>query len=192
MNPMDPASAFNVFEAGPWGTFASLTAVFGGRAGGMTPKLRTLLSASLIAFGIPDLIECSTGAWWRPPELLVYKRVSLLGILGSYLVMRRNQRPAAFEAFGVVALAFYVASILSLSDKASFGPMLVHGHNWLGEKLCPPGSLRTVPRRVIVYPALSLWLTSPQLAFALVGGFFMHLTAPSRGTSPSGRECGQG
>jgi hypothetical protein len=92
---MDPAGTFNVFEASLWATFASLAAVFGGRVGGMTPRLRASLSASFLAFGISDLIECSTGAWWRPPGLLVYKGVCLLGILGSYLALRRNQRRAA-------------------------------------------------------------------------------------------------
>jgi hypothetical protein len=270
---MGPASTFNVIEAGLWATFASLTAVFGGRVGGMTPRLRASLSASFLAFAISDLIECSTGAWWRPPGLLVYKGVCLLGILGSYLALRRNQRPAAvpcptadtarsairrprvgiawvmgiiaitalnlgairavtdrpnpmidllaegalpmanvlalgllvgyrhlgsrsflvgFEAFGAVALAFYVASILSMSDRASFGPIIVDSYLRLERKLWPPWWSRTVPRVVIASSALSLWLTWPQLAFALVGGFLTRLTAPSRGASPGGRGGDQG
>jgi len=87
---MDPVNTFNIFEAGLWATFALLTAVFGGRVRGMTPRLRTLLSASFLAFGTSDLIELSTGAWWRPPGLLFYKSVCLLGIVGSCLSLRRN------------------------------------------------------------------------------------------------------
>jgi hypothetical protein len=269
---MDPSSAFNVFEAGLWATFAWLTAVFGSRVGGMTPRLRASLSASFLAFGISDLIECSTGAWWRPPGLLVYKGLCLLGIVGSYLAVRRNQQPAAvpsptaatataavrrprvgiawvmmiiaiaalnmgairvvsdhanaqtdllasgtlpmanllafgllvghrrhgsrsflvgFEAFGALALAFYVASILSLSDRASFGQMIVDGYLWLDQKLWAPGSARTIPRVAIAASALSLWLTWPQLTFALLGGFLTRLTAPSRGAFPGGRRGGQ-
>jgi hypothetical protein len=90
---MDPVDSFNIFEAGLWTTFALLKAVFGGRVRGMTPSLRILLSVSFLGFGISDLIELSTGAWWRPPGLLVYKGVCLLGIVGSCLSLRRNQRP---------------------------------------------------------------------------------------------------
>ncbi len=91
---MDPVDSFNIFEAGLWATFALLTAAFGGRVRGVTPGLRALLSASFLAFGTSDLVELSTGAWWRPPGLLVYKGVCLLGIIGSCLSLRRNQRPA--------------------------------------------------------------------------------------------------
>jgi hypothetical protein len=97
-----------------------------------------------------------------------------------------------FEAVGAVALAFYVASILSLSDRTSFGQIIVDGYLWLAGKLWPPGSSRTVSRVVIARSALSFWLTWPQLAFALVGGFLTRLTAPSRGAAPGGRRGDQG
>ena len=90
---MDPVDTFNIFEAGLWSTFGLLTAVFGGPVRGMTPGLRILLSVSFLAFGISDLIEFSTGAWWRPPGLLVYKGLCLPGIVGSCLCLRRNRRP---------------------------------------------------------------------------------------------------
>jgi len=95
---MDPVDTFNIFEAGLWATFALLTAVFGGRVRGITTRLRTLLSAFFLAFGTSDLIELSTGAWWRPPGLLVFKGVCLFGIVGSCLSLRRNQRLAAVSS----------------------------------------------------------------------------------------------
>ncbi len=91
---MDPVDTFNIFEAGLWAVFGLLTAVFGGRVRGMTPKLQALLSVSLLAFGSSDLIELSTGAWWRPPGLLVFKALCLLGIVGSCLAVRGNRRRA--------------------------------------------------------------------------------------------------
>jgi hypothetical protein len=273
VKPMDPASAFNVFEAGFWATFASLTAVFGDRVGGMTPRLRVLLSASFLAFGISDLIECSMGAWWRPPGLLVYKGLCLLGILGGYLALWRNQRPAAvpgptaaaataavrrprvriaevmaiiaiaalnlgairavldrpstvidllavgalpmanilafglivgyrrqgsgsflvgFETFGAMALTFYVASILSLSDRDSFAYTILRGYLWLASDPWPTGAAPTIPRVMITYLVSPLVVILPQLAFALAGGFFTRLPAPLRGPSPAGAKPQRG
>jgi hypothetical protein len=92
---MDVVDNFNIFEAGLWATFALLTALYGGRVRGMTPRLRALLSASFLAFGISDLIERRTGAWWRPPGLLVYKGVCLVGIVGTCFALWMNQRVVA-------------------------------------------------------------------------------------------------
>jgi hypothetical protein len=77
---MDPVRTFNALEAVLWITFAVIIAGFGSRVRGLTPTMRALLAVSFLAFGSSDLIETSTGAWWRPPGLLVYKGVCLLGI----------------------------------------------------------------------------------------------------------------
>jgi hypothetical protein len=89
---MDLVKTFNALEAGLWMTFALITALLGGRVRGMTPRLRILLAVSFLAFGISDLIEISTGAWWRPPGLLAYKGVCLLGIGGGCLLLWRKRR----------------------------------------------------------------------------------------------------
>jgi len=93
--------------------------VFGGRVRGMTPRLRILLSVSFLAFGISDLIELSTGAWWRPPGLLVFKGVCLLGIVGSCLSLRRNQRPAPVSiASGMVGTDLPTAPVVHAVKEA--------------------------------------------------------------------------
>ncbi len=116
---MDPVDSFNIFEAGLWSTFGLLTAVFGGRVRGMTPRLRILLSISFLAFGISDLIELSTGAWWRPPGLLAYKGVCLLGIVGSCLSLRRNQRPVLVSsAAGTVWADLPTAPVVQAVEEA--------------------------------------------------------------------------
>jgi hypothetical protein len=118
--------------------------------------------------------------------------VLAFGLLIGY--WRRGSRSflVGFEALGALALAFYVASILSLSDGASLGQMIVGGYLWLDQKLWPPGSARTIPPVVFAASALSLWLSWPQLIFAIVGGFLTRLTAPSRGASPGARKGDQG
>jgi hypothetical protein len=95
---------------------------------------------------------------------------------------RRGSRSflVGFEAFGALALAFYVTSILSLSGRASFAQVILGGYLWLAWDLWQIGAAQTIPRVVIAYSALSLWLTWPQLAFALVGGFVTRLPAPLR------------
>ena len=42
------------------------------------------LAATLIAFGISDVVETQTGAWWRPPWLLAWKAACLVGFVVLY------------------------------------------------------------------------------------------------------------
>ncbi|HRX85012.1 MAG TPA: hypothetical protein P5572_08340 [Phycisphaerae bacterium] len=45
-----------------------------------------------IAFGVSDIVETTTGAWWRPWWLLVWKGVCVLALLTLFV---RWRRPAA-------------------------------------------------------------------------------------------------
>ncbi len=47
---------------------------------------RLVLAMVLTAFGISDIVETSTGAWWRPWWLLVWKAICVLLLVA--LVMR--------------------------------------------------------------------------------------------------------
>lgn len=89
---VDVVAAFNTAEAGLWATFAALTALLGGRARGLTPRLRAWLTVVFLAFGASDLVEISTGAWWRPPALLAYKGACLLGIVAGGWNFWHNRR----------------------------------------------------------------------------------------------------
>jgi hypothetical protein len=98
-----------------------------------------------------------------------------------------------FEALGALALAFYVKAIVSPFDGRSLSQIVVAGYLWLAWDLLPTGVARTVPRMLIAYVALSLWLTWPQLAFALAGGLFTRFPSPLRERlSPGGRRGGHG
>ena len=65
-------AAFNGGEAALWFVMAAAAAVPGGRLP-LTTRWQRVLVVALAAFGVSDLIEMRTGAWWRPPGLLVLK-----------------------------------------------------------------------------------------------------------------------
>jgi hypothetical protein len=47
----------------------------------------------LIAFGLSDVVETQTGAWWRPWWLLAWKTACVLGLLVIVLTAWLNRRP---------------------------------------------------------------------------------------------------
>ena len=58
------------------------------------------LAPVFIAFGLSDLVEVTTGAWWRPRWLLVWKGVCVLAFLYAliaYLVERSKSNTAGGE-----------------------------------------------------------------------------------------------
>jgi hypothetical protein len=56
---------------------------------------KSLLIASLafLLFGFSDLVEISTGAWWRPWWLLLWKAACLGTFLALWLNHRRTSKP---------------------------------------------------------------------------------------------------
>jgi hypothetical protein len=83
---------YNVLEAGLWAGFGLLTGVFGGRVRGMTARLRAVFVVSFLAFGVSDAIEAHTGAWWKPPGLLVFKGACLASLAaGGWVLWRRRK-----------------------------------------------------------------------------------------------------
>ncbi len=95
---MDLFRTFNVMEAGLWVAFALLVAMIGGRLRGLTSGLRIAFTACFLAFGVSDLIEFNTGAWWRPPGLLLYKGACLGGLVVSSLLLWRRRRITETDA----------------------------------------------------------------------------------------------
>jgi hypothetical protein len=82
----------NLIEAGVWFLIAVVLAVHASRR---DPRLRPtlfLLAVGLAVFGITDLVEVQTGAWWRPWWLLIWKAscvVTLLtGLLRYYRLLK--------------------------------------------------------------------------------------------------------
>jgi hypothetical protein len=75
---MNIASIFNYFEAALW--FGIALTLFLRRNADQVElkKLAVILSFGFFAFGISDIVEASTGAWWRPFWLLILKGVCIL------------------------------------------------------------------------------------------------------------------
>lgn len=48
-----------------------------------------IASLAFIAFGISDIIEASTGAWWRPFSLLVLKAVCVVSFIGCFIKYKK-------------------------------------------------------------------------------------------------------
>jgi hypothetical protein len=85
-------TVFNWCEAGFWASLGVFVAL---RSGRFDPRLRRTLrtGACLLAlFGLSDVIEAFTGAWWRPPGLLVLKATCLAGLLAIGLRCFRIHR----------------------------------------------------------------------------------------------------
>lgn len=68
---MDFVAAFNAAEAAWWILLSLIVAA--------VPR-RYLLAAALFTFGLSDLIELWSGAWWRPWWLAALKVACLLAI----------------------------------------------------------------------------------------------------------------
>jgi hypothetical protein len=81
----------NRIEAGLWFVVALILLLALRRR--LSSRLLALLVIALIAFGISDLVETRTGAWYRPWWLLLWKGVCVV-IVGVFVIAawRARQR----------------------------------------------------------------------------------------------------
>lgn len=93
----DITAVGNLAEAGLWAIFAFTFAILAARASGPLRQLWIVESIAFFAFGISDVIESQTGAWWTPPSLLLLKAgclaVFVYGIV-KYRRLSTNHAPA--------------------------------------------------------------------------------------------------
>ncbi|WP_462157739.1 hypothetical protein [Pseudoalteromonas sp. GB56] len=77
---------FNYIEAGLWFIIGlgMLITAFNKRTESQWLKVLLIASVAFILFGISDIIEAETGAWWKPFELLVLKTACALTFIGCY------------------------------------------------------------------------------------------------------------
>jgi len=85
-------TVFNACEAGLWLMFAVI--VFGryGRAPPGVKRVARVMALLFVLFGISDLIEIESGAWWRPPGLLLFKGACLIGLTWCFVVLWRRKQ----------------------------------------------------------------------------------------------------
>jgi hypothetical protein len=85
----DIERAGNLIEAGFWVVFGVVLVVASRRRG---PAFRAVgWAAGLVSvlFGLSDLVESSTGAWWRPWWLLLWKALCIAGLVLCFLRYRK-------------------------------------------------------------------------------------------------------
>jgi hypothetical protein len=92
---VDIERAFNLAEAAVW--FAAGLALAGARSGEPFSRMKRLTAAAsalFMLFGLSDLAEMRTGAWWAPVWLLAWKAVNGLALLfcvgRMYYLFRRG------------------------------------------------------------------------------------------------------
>jgi hypothetical protein len=91
---------FNGFEAFLWSAIA-IALFFKSfvHAGGLR-KLTRISAVAFLLFGISDLIEMKTGAWWKPTGLLFLKAgcvFTLLTCLVAYFRERKREFLKAYD-----------------------------------------------------------------------------------------------
>ena len=92
---MDYVAAFNYIEAVWWISLGIFVLRYRRRVVPPRNGLRRTACLALVAFGVSDLIEAQTGAWWEPPSLLIFKGVCLAGIIACAVAYLRGRKAGA-------------------------------------------------------------------------------------------------
>jgi len=81
---------FNYLESILWFAFALVLALQAYRQPGSQPWRPVALVAAMacVLFGVSDVIEAHTGAWWHPPGLLLLKVACVLTLVACYVWYR--------------------------------------------------------------------------------------------------------
>lgn len=82
---MNFASLFNYFEAGLWFSIALILLVCRKDLLPELKRLASIVGISFAVFGFSDIIEASTGAWWRPLGLLGLKGLCILSFICCWI-----------------------------------------------------------------------------------------------------------
>ncbi|MBX3747043.1 MAG: hypothetical protein KF833_17180 [Verrucomicrobiae bacterium] len=88
----------NQIEAVLWFAFSAGFVIRAICTTGDHRRLAVILALAFLVFGISDLIEAQTGAWWRPLWLLLLKSACIAVFaygLWEHLRLRRRDRDAA-------------------------------------------------------------------------------------------------
>lgn len=82
----------NFGEAVLWLVIAGIIAVRSRRADVVVRRLGVIAAAAFVAFGVADVVEAGTGAWWRPWWLLVWKAACVMVFVGLFAGYVRHRR----------------------------------------------------------------------------------------------------
>jgi hypothetical protein len=87
----------NYYEAALWAAIAVGAAVLALIRAGHVRRRCAVLAVTLAAFGVSDVVETRTGAWWRPWWLLAWKAACvavLVALLAEHYSRRRTSSKA--------------------------------------------------------------------------------------------------
>jgi glycerol-3-phosphate acyltransferase PlsY len=82
---------FNVVEAGIWFALATWFLFLAVRRKTSLKRSFLVFALTLFVFGISDIIETQTGAWYKPFGLFLLKAVCVMLIAGCVFVFFRNR-----------------------------------------------------------------------------------------------------
>jgi len=91
---MNIHSVGNAIEACVWFILAAVAYVAGLRQVDIR-RIAWTASVALTLFGLSDLVEIQTGAWWRPWWLLVWKGLCLAAFAALLWLWSRRRKPDA-------------------------------------------------------------------------------------------------
>ena len=87
---MDALAIFNSLEAAFWITIG-VVVYRRSRLSDRNQRLGRITAAWFVLFGISDIFEAYTGAWYRPWPLLVFKRACIVALVTSGIVYRNTK-----------------------------------------------------------------------------------------------------
>jgi vacuolar-type H+-ATPase subunit I/STV1 len=84
---------FNYIESVLWFIIAIGLLVYSFKLGKSDASFKICLIASVafVAFGVSDIIEAQTGAWWRPFSLLVLKAICVVTFVLCFFKYKKLQ-----------------------------------------------------------------------------------------------------
>ena len=88
---MDALAIFNSFEAVFWISVGSVVWTKSQQTG-RHRQLGRIATLWFILFGISDIFEVFSGAWWRPWPLLVLKAACVIALVTCGIVYRQTSR----------------------------------------------------------------------------------------------------
>ena len=89
--PLDLEETGNVIEAGFWMIFGLVVALGLWRQSRSFTWFGGIVGVICFLFGLSDLVEAQTGAWWRPWWLFCWKAVCLTGLVVCFLKYKRDR-----------------------------------------------------------------------------------------------------
>ena len=81
----------NFIEAGLWICIGIGFAIVAGWKTGVVRRRLVVAAVGLVLFGVSDIMEVQTGAWYRPVGLLVWKGICVL-VLGEMVIWYLHNR----------------------------------------------------------------------------------------------------